>query len=151
MCYCRGPGSEPVPVLLALWGSLMWARISPGNAHRVHHSHGLWDSSWHQFPVQFVLVPILSSVSASLCVSELTKKTGNPKVFWAWETWKQITWKNPMLITYLTCPVPSRFKDLQGVLPGIDILVFMELSSAVCEIRQGALSPEFVSDTKFKV
>lgn len=59
--------------------------------------------------------------------------------------------KKPHAHYFLTCPIPSRFKDLQGALPGIDILVFMELSSAVCEIRQGALSPEFVSDTKFKV
>lgn len=56
-----------------------------------------------------------------------------------------------VLITYLTCPRPSRSKDLQGALPRLDILVFMGLSSAVCEIKQGALSPEFVSDTKFKV
>lgn len=79
-------------------------------------------------------------------MSELTKKTLSPKVFRAGETWGR-TYER----TYSLLTSPVRSKDLQGALPRIDILVFMGLSSAVCEIKQGALSPEFVSDIKFKV
>lgn len=46
-----------------------------------------------------------SDVSAPLCVFELTKKIGNPEVFWVLETWRKTTWKNLMLIT--SSPVAS--------------------------------------------
>lgn len=99
-------------------------------------SNSIWSGSlWLQ-----------SAVSATL-VWGWARKAVRPKIFWVWETWGKIHEKNHILLAYLTCPVPVGlriYKELsheQTSWGG-----FMGLSSAAREIKQGALSPELVSD-----